>query len=189
MEEIESKISRRLLFTAGIITLLLLLSTRFYLIPLFTHQSTPDFYSVLYGIIDNLSIALVSGIMLTFIIFYILPISKHNTRIRIVEPVELKAHLRKSLAKTTEFWYIGHTGKWTRSVTIPQLAEDALKENRTKRINIVLLDPLSEEACRNMANFHQKILGSRNSIDDLYRHNIIDIAASIVSLCMESPGS
>lgn len=140
-ELLETTHRRRLVFASAIATLIALLSIRFFLIPYLTNKPFVAIDEIAALIIDNLLVALISSMVVTFLVLWLVPPSRRNTAIEVVEPQRMREVLQEAHKGTHEWWYRGAIGRHFRTSTLPQLAREAKAEKISKRIHLLVLDP------------------------------------------------
>jgi hypothetical protein len=145
---------RRWFFALGVATFVALLGVRFFIFPWAWGQQLPSTLDIVNTTLDGFLVAIVTGMITAAVFSWLTPSEKEMAEIMIIQPGrELKRLLGDDLRGTRTFWYKGHTGKWTRSVTLPRLASEARATRSTKDIRIVILDPNNDGPCRQLANF------------------------------------
>lgn len=176
-----NKYRRRIFFASGITALVALVSMRFFIIPYFANQPVQDFSSIINAILDNLMVALVSGISVTALILWLTPPDLRKADVEVIESAELKNVLSEALKQTSEFWYAGHTARWTCSVTLRQLKSEAELEGVSKKIHITILDPTDLKACQRYAKLRNRLQIEKEPVSSLEAKHQLELYSTIVS--------
>lgn len=153
-EVLRNPYSRRKFYATCFVTTIALVCIRYFVLPIIfeTGEAKTTPYSAISSLFDNFIVALISSIVTTGILLWLTPSIKEMAEITVVKPGrELKSILSEDSKDCGEFWYRGHTAKWTRTVTLPTLAKEARGERSTKNIYIIVLDPESDASCRLLA--------------------------------------
>jgi hypothetical protein len=150
--ELSNPYRRRQFFALGVATFVALLAVRFFILPWLWGQHLPSAGEIVDKILDGFLVAIATSMITAAVLSWLTP-SEEMAEIMIMNPgIELKRLLENDLRGTRSFWYKGHTGKWTRSETLPRLAREARATRSTKDIRIVILNPNNDGACRQLAN-------------------------------------
>ncbi len=137
----------------GVVTFIALAGLRFFIVPSFFGWSTPNLETIVNSVLDGFIVALVSSATTTVLILLLVPSVKQMPDITVINPgKELKKLLNEDLTDTKEFWYRGHTAKYTRSEVLPKLASKARIDRTTINVYIIILDPDSHGACQLLAD-------------------------------------
>jgi hypothetical protein len=148
--------SRRKFYATCLAATVALVCLRYFVLPaIYRGQAGADVspYSAISSLLDNFIVALISSIVVTVLLLWLSPSVKEMAEITVIKPGrELKSILNEDVKNSSEFWYRGHTAKWTRTVTVPALAKEAREERATKKIYIIVLDPDNESSCRLLAD-------------------------------------
>lgn len=158
MDEILAKKHYRQTFyfvTLLLLTLAALL--RFYTVPSLypaTETTAPSFIITL---LDNLTTSLLITIFIGAFVFWLKPEIVKRSSIEVVEPKQI-GRLLKEATLSTKFWiYKGACGRYTRSTTLPKLAETARNEGIGRDIFIYLLNPKNNEICSEYATYRRSL--------------------------------
>lgn len=173
---------RRILLASGLLALFALLIIRFFLVPYFSGQQIEDSSYIISAVVDNLFIALVSSLLISVLIFWLLPISSEASNAIVVEPASLKSVLKESIADTNYFLYSGHTARWTCAVTLPYLASEAATRDTTIQIHLTILDPEDKQACNRYAILRNRIGVEKKAPAALMQKHRLELLSTIVSV-------
>jgi len=68
-----------------------------------------------------------------------------------IEPWQIRETLSAAHLKTDSWWYVGHSGRHFRSVTLPTIERLCAQDNRHRDVNLVILDPLDLGVCESVS--------------------------------------
>jgi len=168
-------------FLFGLTGLLAFFFLRFFVLPYLANTPLLNPTEIAVVTIDNIIVAIIVVLSTTAFILFITPPSTRKPEVSVVESGNLKYALEEELKDTKEFWYRGHTARWSRSVTFSKLAKSARKDKRTIRIFLIILDPNSDAVCESYANFQNKFGQSKNNIEPLKHEIRLELLATILS--------
>lgn len=146
---------QRLLMSLAVLAIVLLILIRWLVLPLVFDRDFPPVADVLDTSIAEILRVLVAFVVVATVVRWLIPPPESLSPIVVLHPSDLRRQLDVNLERCTEFVYLGHTGRWTRSVTLPKLAKQAVSENSTKHIKILVLDPRNEFLCRCYSDYRQ----------------------------------
>jgi hypothetical protein len=178
---LRSKYQRRWFYISGVAAFVAVISIRFFILPYFSGEQPQGVLVIVNSILDNLTAALVAGLATTSIILWLTPPQQSRALVKIVEPVELKKTLKDALTQTNEFWYRGHTARWTRCVTVPQLAAEARAENISKNVYVIIIDPHNITVCDYYSRYRQRLRSATKSEQWTAKKVQLELIGTIVS--------
>ncbi|UTJ07504.1 hypothetical protein [Arcobacter roscoffensis] len=108
---------------------------------------------------NNLIALLGSSLIASGFIWFITPSGLDSNDVNVISSHDIKDSLNSMLNGTERFSYYGHTARWNRAVTFPKLLEQANDLRITKHIDLIIIDPDDENACKFYASFGH---GERN---------------------------
>lgn len=158
MDEILSKKHYRQTFYLTILLLLALaVLLRFYTIPHF-YPTTKSTNSVFFTtLLDNLTTSLLITVLIGSFVFWLKPEIVKRSSIEVIEPKQI-GKLLKEATLSSKFWiYKGACGRYTRSTTFPNLAENARNEGIGRDIFVYLLNPRNNELCTEYATYRRSL--------------------------------
>lgn len=181
--------TRKWFFVSCIVTLFLLIVIRYFVIPEISHSTSIDYYKITNTIIDNFIVAIVVTMSISVIILFLNPPVMEKSTVEVVGPFELKNILNSAFDNVREFYYIGHTAKWTRSFTMKELSKYAKNNNVSVDVFIVILDPESHSSSCFNAEFQKRIKSIPDSKDTIIKNTKIELFTTIVSMnCWNAEG-
>jgi hypothetical protein len=138
---------KRLVFTTTGLSLAVLVLLRVFVFPVGSSVE-----QLTARLLESGIVGLLSGLLTSVIVLWLHPGARELPEISIIKAgSRLKETLREDLKGSREFWYRGHTGKWTRTVTLPGLMAQAREEKVGKSVYMVILDPDNRSACELLA--------------------------------------
>lgn len=111
---------------------------------------------VLKKVLDDIFSAGFTTIFIAYLVFWLTPKVMHKSDMEVIIPNDIGDKL-KECRDTHEYWYSGGTGRYTRAVTLPQLAKSARSSNRTKIIHLQLIDPTNIDALKVYADYRNMV--------------------------------
>lgn len=174
-----SKYARRVFFFITGISFIFLLLIRLLFIPEISPYLSQEHVIIINTILDALLSTEVSTVIIASLAFWLTPRVVKKSQMDIIEPKEIKDYLERA-RDTDEYWFSGGTGRFTRSKTIPKLANDARFSNFSKKIVIILINPDNDNVCTNYVNYRNRIKSGINKNWD-YKKLKKQIFATVVA--------
>lgn len=100
----------------------------------------------------------VTGIILILFARMFIPEEVRFPSVMTIYGDDIRYHLLKNIESTTYYAFQGRTGRWTRSIAIPKLAEEASHRGTSTKVELYLPDPEEETFIAEYAEY-------RNTID------------------------
>lgn len=191
MEEILKKRYYRKVFyfIIGLILVLTLL-TRVFVIPYFDQCLLISWSEVFVMLLDGLFASLIVTVFIGTFIFWITPEIVKKSVMDVIDPKEISPLLKQAAHKSRTWIFKGVGGRYTRSVTLPSMAEAARSEGIGRDIRICLIDPANEKLCREYA-IYRKSLKSADKSDpwdyQKVRHEVISTIVSALIMRHDEP--
>jgi hypothetical protein len=154
---------RRVFFTLIGLLCITLLLLRFLLVPALYGDQLPSFQGVLDDVLSDLFVGVFAAAALATLLLWLLPRGEKEAVMEIVPAHERGSALDEARVDTDMWWFSGAMGRYTRAVTIPELARLARRTNTTKSVVVQQLDPRDEPACKRYAEYRA---GVRTGRDD-----------------------
>lgn len=159
----ESRYKRKIFFTISSLALVVLFVIRYFtasqLLPAAAAMAAPVFVTVL----DALISTFFATIGIAWLIFWLSPPVMQRSRLRVIEPREIRSAIEEGRAGASEWWYMGGAGRYTRAVTLPAFARMAREQNASKKLVILILDPRNTESCERYVEFRNSLRSGSNS--------------------------
>jgi hypothetical protein len=182
MDELfENKHKRRVFLYIAFVTFLLLLLIRTFAVPAVFSSPTPKLVEILNVILDNLIASGVATIAIAGVIFYLNPPIVKKAEISVLAPLQISYVLQESRKETSLYWYSGGSGRFTRSVTIPELARAARARNQTTELVIQVIDPREGNLCDLYAHYRNRLRSASSKSLWTRKRVQIESYATIVS--------
>lgn len=118
---------------------------------------------------NMISIAAVTLLGASFY-WWITPTGISEGDVNVIYSHDIKSTLKNLVHDTEYFFYLGHTARWNRKTSFPEIRNSAENKRTTKRIEAVILDPRDLKACKFYVeqDFSNREKGSVvNSVKDL----------------------
>lgn len=161
MEIPSSTRERRLVFAVVLLACVLILVVRYFAIPAVADTPRPTLSSFADAVLSDAFAAILAGALIGAALVWLLPKSRVRAEIETVAADERGAVLERARADTTEYWFSGATGRFTRAVTLPELARKAKSKNIRKAVNILILDPVQEAGCLTYVAYRNRVRSGR----------------------------
>jgi len=149
----------RIYFLLLTIFLILLIVTNYYLLPKAFVFFGYSYDGVFPSFMNNIIALVSSSLLASGFFWFVTPSGLDSSDVNVIASHDIKDTLSSMLDKTERFYYYGHTARWNRSVAFPKILEQANDSRSTKFIELIILDPDDEKACRFYASFGH---GNRN---------------------------
>lgn len=121
----------------------------------------PLWLSITSRLLDSLFVSLTVTVCIGLFLFYI-ELPDDEKKFEIIEPFKISEVFEKERNETKIWYFSGGVGRYTRTVTIPELSKKAKNSNSHKTIKMQIIDPNSDNACLNYSNYRNS-LKSANS--------------------------
>jgi hypothetical protein len=154
LEQLFERKRTRLLFFAGVLgVVVLLLVTRYFVLPKFDPTLTQGPLSVLAKVAEDLSATLVITVFVAAFLWWITPSRVSNSAVVVIEPRELKAHFSEALASSSEWRFFGGCGRYFRSAVLGEMRRRVRSESTSKYVAAVILNPDNDSLCERHARY------------------------------------
>lgn len=173
---LKSNYSRKVFYFISTLFLGSLIIIRFFVFPQFNVEVGTA--SIINNILDSLVSTWITTVLIASILFWLTPRVVQESQMDVVEPRQIEELL--TLARDSdEYWYSGNTARYTRTVTLPELARRAEASNFTRRIKIQILDPTNDETLISYVNYRNRVRSGKKDPWTLDRVRI-EILATIL---------
>lgn len=156
-EILEKKHYRKIFYSVVGITLLLILIIRGFVIPYFDECLEISFLDAIVFILDGLFSSLIVAILVGSFIFWLTPKVVKKSMMEIVAPKEISPLLREATHTSKSWKFKGGSGRYTRAVTLPLMADAARKESIGRDIRICIMNPKNEELCEEYSIYRKSL--------------------------------
>lgn len=181
MDEILNKQHYRKTFYLIIgLVLLITLFIRIFIIPIFDSSLSISFIKVLVMILDGLFASLIVTVLIGIFIFWLTPKIVKNSMMEVISPKEISHLLKMAMIHSKKWEFKGATGRYTRSVTIPEMAEAARAESIGREIRLSLINPNNTVLCKEYATYRRSLKSAKTDSWD-YKRVRNEVVATIVS--------
>lgn len=180
IDRLDSRQSKKLFFILVLVALIALFCIRHIAWPLLEGKEMA-LKPAIEEILDTLFATIVVTVGLALFFVWLAPRKAREAKMEVLLPHDINKYHLQSRADTKEWWYNGGSGRYTRDVTLPYLAESCKSENRTINVRIQILDPNNEDLCQIYADY-------RNNLSSVHTHITTsevrcDLLATIFAAC------
>ncbi|MFL5740850.1 MAG: hypothetical protein ACJ75B_11575 [Flavisolibacter sp.] len=181
--QLPSKEQRKYFYTIIFLMLIAIFLIRHMLMPYLSGQKIELNNEVLYKILDDLFTSILVTIGLGIFLFWLTPKNKANAQIKILQPIEIGSTMTKARLETEKWWFNGGSGRYTRSQTLPYLANLARQRGKSIEVVIQIMNPNNQKTCRRYAEYRNSLKsGMRNKKSE--KSVQIDLLSTIVAAYM-----
>ena len=121
----------------------------------------PMWLTILSRLLDSLFVSLTVTVCIGLFLFYI-ELPDDEKKFEIIESFKISEVFEKERSETKIWYFSGGTGRYTRTVTIPELSQKARNTNSHKTIKMQIIDPNNNKACVNYANYRNSLKSASN---------------------------
>lgn len=184
IEKLQNKQSRSYFFTIIILSLVVIFSARYFIIPLVNGSEIKVDVNILNDILDKLFTSLLVTVGIATFIFWLTPQNKMNAQIKILQPIEIGETIIKARTDTEKWWFNGGSGRYTRSQTLPYLGLLARQKNKTIEITIQIMNPKNAALCLKYADYKNSLRTAHKNNKKTVKSVQLDLISTIVSSYM-----
>ncbi len=131
-------------------------------------------------IIDNLSISILTTLILSIITIILIPKYKKKVGLSIIYPKDIKGKFKEATENTDIWFFSGSSGKYNRIEILPKL----VKSKETINIKIILLDFKSDKLLENYISYKKSLNSNTNQKHhDSIKLIKIEILTTIIACC------
>nr|WP_308994010.1 hypothetical protein [Mariniflexile sp. KMM 9835]MDQ8213579.1 hypothetical protein [Mariniflexile sp. KMM 9835] len=151
----------KFLWIVGVILFIIFL-IRVYVIPTHFPNNTNETLIYLKSVLDKISISLIVSLFLGWFLFKI-EVPEDESKFEIIEPKRIADYFDKGRINTSFWYFSGGLGRFTRTVTIPKIAELSQNNNSSKTIRMNIINPMDKELCTNYSDFKNSLKSAKES--------------------------
>lgn len=140
----------------------------------------PLFLSIISRLLDSLFISLTVTVSIGLFLFYI-ELPDDEKKFEIIESFKISEVFEKERNETKIWYFSGGVGRYTRTVTIPELSQKARNTNSHKTIKMQIIDPNNEKACVNYSNYRNSLKSANNGQKWTSKKVKIESVSTIIS--------
>jgi hypothetical protein len=138
---------------------------RYLLLPKFDPTLQLHGLEVIASLIDKLLSSLIITVLIGVIVFWLEPKASREADMSKIEPKQIPILLRDAIPKTERWSFRGGTGRYTRAVTLPTMAEYTRSTRSTKELHIQLINPIDVKLCEKYADYKRSLQGENKNAD------------------------
>lgn len=86
----------------------------------------------------------------------------HSDSFEILQSFQINSSLNIGSDETEEYFFTGGSGRYTRVVTLPKIAQNCRKLNKSASVKLQLIDPTDEDICSKYADFRKGLRDANN---------------------------
>lgn len=181
IEKLQNKTNRKQFYLIIFFLLIIVFSTRHFIIPYFYNEEIDISHKLFYEILDKLFSSVLVTIGLATFIFWLTPKNKLNAQMKIIQPIEIKEIFKKSMIET-DFWiFNGGSGRYTRNQTMPNLASLSKEKNKSIDISIVIINPKNEDLISQYVDYKNSLRTSKKREKKTVKSVQLDLITTIIS--------
>jgi hypothetical protein len=181
IDKLQNKANRDYFYLIIIFLLIIIFSTRHFILPYLYEEKIDISHNLFYEILDKLFSSVLVTIGLATFIFWLTPKNKLNAQMKIIQPIEIKDIFKKSMLET-DFWiFNGGSGRYTRNQTIPNLALLSQEKNKSIDISIVIINPKNEDVISQYADYKNSLRTSKKREKKTIKSVQLDLITTILS--------
>ncbi len=140
----------------------------------------PLWITILSRLLDSLFVSLTVTVCIGLFLFYI-ELPDDEKKFEIIESFKISEVFDKERSETKIWYFSGGTGRYTRTVTIPELSLKARNTNSHKTIKMQIIDPNNDNACLNYSNYRNSLKSASNSAKWTPKKVKVESVSTIVS--------
>ncbi|MBU8768269.1 hypothetical protein [Cytobacillus oceanisediminis] len=175
-----SKYQRRIFYIISLSLLAIIELIRVFIIPIIFNTKRLGLDAILNLILDNLFATGFVTIAIASLVFWLTPSVENEPKLETVEPRRIGELLRRA-RDTNEYWFSGNSARYTRAVTLPELAESSRTENVSKSITMLLLNPTDKQLCEEYIKYRSGVRSANKNGEWTVERIRKDIYASIIA--------
>lgn len=147
---------RRMVVSLLVVLFIALAVVRFLIFPTLDPKGNIDWRSIVTKTLDGL----ISTIVVSFVVAVTLwwtkpPLDRIPPGFE-VPPNSISITLEGSATLTSEWEYLGHTGRYVRNRIFPILRKQSQQNNRQVRVRMMILDPRNSDLCKKYAEYRNR---------------------------------
>lgn len=139
------------------LSLMLLISVRYFILPLFDSSLKISFAQIIGSLINGLIVSLIITVSLSSFVLWLTPDVMSISHMDVIEPREIRELFESAMLKTEHWWYKGGCGRYFRAKTLPEIAKNARMKSAFKEIIVLILDPTNDDLCAEYATYKSSL--------------------------------
>lgn len=181
IERLETKQSRRLFYFLIFLALFAIFAIQYLLIPYIMDKPVSLDIEVVESILEMLFTSIVVTVLLAVFFVWLLPKKVENSEIKVLQPYEIKKYFAEARLNTREWWFHGGSGRYTRNVTLPYLANVCRNENTSINVFINIMNPDNSKICEKYAKYRNGLRTADTNNKRTASNVQLDLIATIIS--------
>ncbi len=140
----------------------------------------PLWLTILSRLLDSLFVSLTVTVCIGLFLFYI-ELPDDEKKFEIIESFKISEVFEKERNDTKIWYFSGGTGRYTRTVTIPELSLKARNTNSHKTIKMQIIDPNDDNACLNYSNYRNSLKSANSGLKWTPKKVKVESVSTIIS--------
>ena len=186
LEHLNTPYRRRLFFGISLLTVFVLVGLEFLALPALFEKPIPSLHAALSQVVFSMLTAAVASVAVTAVLLYFSPPPAPQSGTTIVRPSDRGRIIDYTRQDADNWWFSGGLGRYTRAVTLPKLADQAIKNNRTISVTLHLLDLHDEATCDACAQYRRSARSAGRKADWTSRRVRLELATTLVAAALHS---
>lgn len=190
MEKILAKEHYRKPFflTVGLLIILGLV-VRYFVLPDFDPNLSLTFAEFIGMLLDGFIISLIITVALGTFLFWLTPKIMKKSVMDVIEPKEIGPLLKKAAIESRSWIFKGVSGRYSRSVTLPEMAREARLQSLGRDVSLYLLNPAIDSLCEEYSVYRNSLKSSNGKdwSQAKVRNEVIATVISAIVLNREQP--
>jgi hypothetical protein len=181
IENLKTSHERKYFFLVVGLLLVVIFLLRYFVLPNYYESKVEFNYLTLYSILENFFVSFLITIGLGLFVFWLLPKNRANAQMRILQPIEIGSTIVNARVDTEKWFFNGGSGRYTRSQTLPFLAELSRQKNRGIDVSILIMNPKNESLCQKYADYKNSLRTAKMKGKRDIKSVKVDLISTIVS--------
>jgi hypothetical protein len=156
--------SRRVFLTIIVISLLLLVVVRFFVLPYYSPEVRLSYAAASATITEELLVSVITTVFLAGLVVYLVPKAADPAEL-VLRGLQINTAFEATLPVCQFWWYKGGTGRYLRARTLPSLASRARVTSSTRELKIQLIDPNDTKVCRDYADYRRGLASAKDDAE------------------------
>ena len=154
---------RRSFFLVVSLVALVLLLTRYLVLPLVDPAAQAGPLEVIESTLESLLVSLVVTIGIGSFVFWFVPDLDQIAQVKVIGADEIGRDLERAMRGTEIWWFMGGTGRYFRSVTLETISSAARSASSSCHVLALLLDPTDKALCESYAHYRRSLKSGATS--------------------------
>jgi len=181
IEKLQNKSSRKYFYVLVSFLLVSIFLLRNFLIPYLYGEPIELTNQLFYNVLDKIFTSVLVTVGLGTFVFWLTPKNKLNAQIKILQPVEIGETIVNARTDTERWIFNGGSGRYTRTQTLPYLAELSQNKNKEIDISILIMNPKNHIITEKYAEYKNSLRTAKLKGRRTKKSVQMDLISTIVS--------